>query len=97
MKEKKSVKYLGVIMDCNLNWKDHVFELCKKYPKVLTLFKLRDSVSIDKLFKVYYSVIYPFFMYAVLVWDISAKEGCEDNDISGFPEHTSPLFKGIWQ
>ena len=30
IKEKKRVKYLGIIMDCNLNWKDHVFELSKK-------------------------------------------------------------------
>ena len=49
-------------------------------------------------------------MYAVLVWAILhtqvicthfdfAKEGYEDNDISGFPEHTSPIinFKGVWQ
>jgi hypothetical protein len=35
MKEKKSVKYLGVIIDCNLNWKDHVFELCKKISNTL--------------------------------------------------------------
>jgi hypothetical protein len=66
------------------------------------LFKLRDSVSIDILFKVYYSVIYPFFMYAVLVLHIHtqiicthfdlAKEGYEDNDISSFPEHTSPII-----
>jgi hypothetical protein len=69
MKEKKSVKYLGVIIDCNLNWKDHVFELCKKISKGIgILFKLRDFFSIDTLIQVYYSVIYPFLMYAVLVW-----------------------------
>ena len=28
--EKKSLKYLGVIIDCNLNWKEHVSELRKK-------------------------------------------------------------------
>jgi hypothetical protein len=49
MKENKSVKYLGVIIDCNLNWKDHVFELCKKISNgkgIGILFKLRDFVSI---------------------------------------------------
>ena len=28
--EKKSYKYLGVIIDSNLNWKEHINELCKK-------------------------------------------------------------------
>ena len=27
IKEKSSVNYLGVIIDCNLNWKAHVHEL----------------------------------------------------------------------
>jgi hypothetical protein len=86
----------------NLTWKDHVFELCEKISKSIGIYKLRDSVSIDILFKVYYSVIYTFFMHAVLVWDIHtqvicthfdlAKEGYEDNDISGFSEHTSPII-----
>ena len=30
IKEKKSIKYLGVIIDSNLKWKDHVHELSKK-------------------------------------------------------------------
>ncbi len=68
IKAKKSVKYLGIIMDCNLNWKDHVLELSKKISRGIgMLFKLRDFVFIDILIQVYYSVIYPFLMYAVLV------------------------------
>ena len=69
IKEKKSVKYLGIIMDYNLNWKDHVFELSKKVSRGIgILFKLRDFVSTDILIQVYYSLIYPFLIYAVLVW-----------------------------
>ena len=30
IKQKKSIKYLGVLMDSHLNWKDHVYELSKK-------------------------------------------------------------------
>ena len=30
IKERKSIKYLGVIIDKNLKWKDHIHELSKK-------------------------------------------------------------------
>ena len=55
-------------MDCNLNWKDHVLDLGKKISRGTgILFNLRDFVSIDILIQVYYSVIYPFLVYTVLV------------------------------
>ena len=55
--KKDSVKYLGIIIDCNLNWKDHIFELSKKKSRGIDiLFKLRDFVSIDLLTQVYYSI-----------------------------------------
>ena len=51
--KKNSVKYLGIIMDCNLNWKDHIFELSKKMSRgVGILFKLRYFVSTDILSQV---------------------------------------------
>ena len=52
---KENVKYLGTVMDCNLNRKDHVFELSKKISRRIgILFKLRDFVSIDILSIVYH-------------------------------------------
>ena len=51
--KKNSVKYLGIIMDCNLNWKDHIFKLRKKMSRgVGILFKLRYFVSTDILSQV---------------------------------------------
>ena len=79
MKEKKSVKYLGVIIDCNLNWKDHiyVFELCKKTSKGIgILFKLRDFVPIDTLIQVYYTAIYIFICALSWYGDIHTKVIC---------------------
>ena len=105
IKEKKSVKYLGIIMDYNLNWKDHVFELSKKVSRGIgILFKLRDFVSTEILIQVYYSLIYPFLIYAVLVWGhtyksnlhplvILQKKAMRIMTFSGFREHSSPLFK----
>ena len=94
-------------MDCNLNWKDHVLELGKKISRGIgILFKLRDFVSINILIQVYYSVIYPFLMYAVLVWGhtyksnlyplvILQKKAIRIMTFSRYHEHTSPLFKAL--
>ena len=30
IEEKKCIKYLGIFIDCHLNWKEHVHELSKK-------------------------------------------------------------------
>ena len=38
LKERKSIKYLGVIIDKNLKWKDHIHELSKKMPRVLVYY-----------------------------------------------------------
>ena len=46
--EKKNYKYLGVIIDSNLNWKEHVNELCKKISRGIgILLKLRNFFKID--------------------------------------------------
>ena len=91
--------FCGHIMDHNLNWKDHVFELSKKLSRGIgILFKLRDFVSTDILIQVYYSLIYPFLIYAVLVWGhtyksnlhplvILQKKAMRIMTFSGFREH----------
>ena len=38
----KSAKYLGVLMECHLNWKDHVNNICKKLTRSIGIInKLR--------------------------------------------------------
>lgn len=94
MTEKKSVKNVGIIMDCNLNWKDHVFELRKKISRGIGIqFKLRDFVSTGIMTQVYYSLIYPFLCCPCMgayihkqsasVSDFT-KESYEDNDFFWF-------------
>jgi hypothetical protein len=69
LEEKTSIKYLGVIIDSHLNWKDHVHELSKKISRsVGILLKLRYSVPIKILVQLYYSIIYPFLSYGALIW-----------------------------
>ena len=49
IKKMSSIKYLGIFMDCNSNWKDHVHE----YRSIGILLKLRNFVTIDILIFIY--------------------------------------------
>ena len=67
--QKRSIKYLGALIDSSLNWKDHIHELSKKISRGIgVLLKLRKWVSTQIILQVYYSIIYTFFTYGVLIW-----------------------------
>ena len=66
IEEKKCIKYLGIFIDCHLNWKEHEHELSKKIARGIgILSKLRHFVSQAILAQVYYSIIYSFLVYGV--------------------------------
>ena len=69
IEERKCIKYLGIFIDCYLNWKEHVHELSKEIARGIgILSKLRHFVSQAILVQVYYSIIYSFLVYGVLIW-----------------------------
>ena len=57
------MKYLGIIIDSNLNWKKQVSELSKKIARgIVLLAKPRHFVNTETLIQVYYSIVFPFFI-----------------------------------
>ena len=67
--EKNSIKYLGVMIDSTLSWKDHVLHLSKKLSRVVgILYKLRDFVNIKLMTNIYYALFYSHVVYAIEVW-----------------------------
>ena len=69
LKQDNQVKYLGLIVDSNLNWKSHIHELGKKISRGIgILAKIRHLVNSNILSQLYYSLIYPFLTYGLLVW-----------------------------
>ncbi len=68
-KREFSNTYLGVAIDCHLNWKLHVSNISKKVKRNIgAISKIRHFVSTDVLINLYYSLIYPFLPYALVVW-----------------------------
>ena len=69
MEQVKNVKYLGVIIDSNLTWNDHVSTLCKNLSyKVSQLSRSRNIVTKEMMLTIYNSIIQPTIDYAITVW-----------------------------
>ena len=69
MEQTTYVKYLDLIVDCHLNWKKHVHEVSKKISRGMgILSRLGLFVTDDILAQLYYSLVYPFLAYGLVVW-----------------------------
>ena len=66
---EKYVKYLGVLIDSSLSWKTHNDNLVKKISRAIgIMYKIRYYVNHTILKNLYYSLIYPYLLYAIQVW-----------------------------
>jgi len=69
LKQEKSTKYLGVIIDENLNWKSHVSLIESKIKRgVGVISRLRHTVTKTILINLYYSLIHPYLLYGLVAW-----------------------------
>jgi hypothetical protein len=105
--QKCSLKYLGVIIDSHLSWKEQIKELCKKISRGIgILLRLRSFVHIELLIQIYYSIIYPFLIYGAIVWGNTYKSNILPSTLlqkkairiitfSPPRTHSSPLFKEL--
>jgi len=67
--ERKIVKYLGVLLDCNLNWKEHIQQITKKVSRGIGVFcKMRYFGETKVLIQLYHAIILPFISYSCLIW-----------------------------
>ena len=97
-------KFLGVLIDSKLNWKNHIDYICKKVAKCIgILLKARKNLHRSSLISLYYSFAYPYFIYCNHVWGNSYKTNLEPIVLmqkkliriitcSPFRAHTGPLF-----
>jgi hypothetical protein len=65
----KEVKYLGVILDSELNWKNHILKMKAKLLSGIRLFYyLREVCSIQTLRCLYYALVNSRLEYAIVAW-----------------------------
>ncbi len=64
-----SIKFLGVYIDQNLTWKDHINYVSKKISKSIGIIhKSRFYLSCKIKLSLYYTLVYPFITYCNMVW-----------------------------
>lgn len=62
-------KFLGVIIDHKLNWKQHIDYISQKIAKGIGIIsKARSVLSKQTLLSLYYSFVYPYISYCNIVW-----------------------------
>ena len=66
---KQNIKYLGIIIDSKITWKDHVSYLVKRMRRVLySLLKLRGLLGVDTLRIVYFALFQSIIDYGIAVY-----------------------------
>ena len=62
-------KYLGVVIDKNLNWKSHVDYISTKISKACgVLSKLRHFMSSKILVEIYHALVHSYLRYGIITW-----------------------------
>ena len=70
---KDCVKYLGVLIDSHLSWKQHIDHIALKISKSVGLIsKVRHFLPFHILANLYQSLILPYLSYSVVVWGRAA-------------------------
>ena len=70
----KSIKYLGVTIDCSLNFKEHVKHMCGRVRKLIYIFKKLRHIAEPKLMKqIYFALCQSLLTYCITTWGGTAK------------------------
>ena len=69
IEQKRSIKFLGVFVDENLEWKEHIHIISGKISRSIgILSKSMFYLSKETLFKLYFSLVYPYLYYGNIIW-----------------------------
>ena len=107
LKRVNQTKFLGVIIDSKLTWKEHILHVRKKISKGAgILCKARKVLNRETLITLYNSFVYPYITYGVEVWGAAAQ--CHIDTViksqkkiiriitsSKYNAHTAPLFQTL--
>jgi hypothetical protein len=67
-----NTKFLGIIIDNKLSWKEHISFVKSKVSRGIGIIcKARKSLQLRTLVQLYYSFIYPYLCYGIEVWGMA--------------------------
>ena len=66
---ENSVKYVGINLDLNLNFRKHIEVIENKLSRCLAiLFKLKPELPQNALLKLYYAMVHLYLIYGQVAW-----------------------------
>ena len=78
IEREKSARFLGVIIDENLTWREHILAVKAKISRYVgILFKLKSILPLPVRKNIYYSLIQSHLNYCTLVWGLGTKSSIE--------------------
>ena len=101
------MKYLGVIFDSHLSWKNHVSYISKKIKRNIgILCKARHYVNLEILANLYYSFVYPYLTYGIVAWGhtyqstvnplfVLQKKALRLITFNNYSAHSNPIFHSL--
>ena len=104
LKKVFSTRFLGIMIDNNLNWKEHINVISSKVSKCIgIIYKLNKILPYKTLLLLYKSLILPHFSYCHVVWGNAAacrlqrlivlqKRALRAIHKTSYRSHTEPLF-----
>jgi len=107
IERKKNLKFLGVQIDENLNWHEHITNTMNKVAKTSYSIKMvKNILPKQNLKTLYQTLILPHLDYGILFWGgtheshinklvIQQKKIIRMITNSKYNDHTDPLFKGL--
>lgn len=103
--EKPYVKFLGVLIDPQLNFKNHISHISSKLSKSMYFLRTAKNVLNEKALKfIYYSLIHSHLIYAIQIYSstnqgnlnqllLKQKSAVRIISRAKYNSHTEPLFK----
>ena len=103
--EEEATKFLGILIDENLSWKQHIAFLNNKISRTLFIIKqVKHFLPCESLKTLYYSLIESHLSYGILAWGnasesikhrttILHKRAVRVINKANYNSHTDPLFK----
>ena len=71
---KNYVKYLGILIDKHLTWKNHIDSISNKISRIVGIIsKLRHFLPKQVLLNLYKSLIHPHLTYGISIWGQTSK------------------------
>ena len=107
LEQKSECKFLGIIVDEDINWKKHINYISNKISKTIAILRLLKYTFPKHILKtLYMSLIQPYLNYCNIIWGAADKTTLEPLIILQkkairiinrvhYLEHTEPLFTSM--